>query len=316
MSALRFPQRTNTHVSETESWRILQELAPKEWIVREVSERDYGIDTYIEITTSDGNVTGNLVSVQLKGVEGISWKVNNDGSKTAPSPAVKTSTALYWLNLPIPVFLFVADVSTRNLYFLSVKPVIRSQFEKLHRQETMTFSLLDTLNLRLKTGLKVFDLLLNRERLYPQFELHMTTLLSSIDAFGQFIMMNQGYDSFMEVDIDRHLQLRAIYTCCKTASLLLEDGWQIEPLQEFYRRDLAQWKDEYCLLHEATLDELLKKLQQIFPTLVRKALKLVSQTEAAYWLQRDPVFFKLCVNGELEARLVQVEQQYGMGQTC
>ena len=33
--------RTATHLAETEAWRILQELAPREWIVRDVSERDY-----------------------------------------------------------------------------------------------------------------------------------------------------------------------------------------------------------------------------------------------------------------------------------
>src|SRR6266542_2051808 len=199
MSALRFPQRTDSHITETESWRILQELAPREWIFREVSERDYCIDTYIEVTTADGDITGKLVSIQLKGVEKIEWTVETDTSKTALSPPIKTSTVLYWLNLPIPVCLVVADVSTRNIYFLSVKPLIRSQFAKPGKQETMTLRLLDALNLRSKAGLTLFDWLLNRERLHPQFVLHITTLLSSIDAFAEFIMMNQGYDSFMEL---------------------------------------------------------------------------------------------------------------------
>ncbi len=66
---MKFPKRSETHKIEAASWRLLQELAPDEWIVREVSERDYGIDAYIEVATSTGDVTGNLVSIQLKGVD-------------------------------------------------------------------------------------------------------------------------------------------------------------------------------------------------------------------------------------------------------
>jgi len=59
------------------------------------------IDTCIEVTTTAGDVTGNLVSIQLKGVDKIDWKVEGgDSSRGALSPPIKTSTALYWLNPP------------------------------------------------------------------------------------------------------------------------------------------------------------------------------------------------------------------------
>ena len=38
---------------ESESWRLLQTLAPHEWIVRELTERDYGIDCYIELVSAE-----------------------------------------------------------------------------------------------------------------------------------------------------------------------------------------------------------------------------------------------------------------------
>ena len=68
---MKLPRRPKSHIAETDSWRLLQEVAPREWIVREVSERDYGIDCYIELASKNGNITGKLISVQLKAVNRI-----------------------------------------------------------------------------------------------------------------------------------------------------------------------------------------------------------------------------------------------------
>jgi hypothetical protein len=310
LAHMKFPQRSETHITETVSWRLLQELAPNEWIVREVSERDYGIDAYVEITTSAGVVTGELVSIQLKGTDRIQWKEADDPIQ-AMSPPIKTSTAAYWLSLPVPVFLFVADIATRNIHFTSVEPFIRANFDKLSQQETMTFKLHKDLNLRSGSGLRLFKWFSARERLHPHFVFHITNLLSSIDIFGDFIIYNQNYDFFMEVDDDRHLQLRTLYDCCQTASLYLEHEWTIEPLLELYKRDREEWKSEYAFLHEKTMDYILRKLQIIFPRLVRKALKLVSETQANYWRHKDFVFYHLCSSGIVEQSINLFEQKCG-----
>ncbi|WP_333577748.1 hypothetical protein [Sphingobacterium sp.] len=39
-----FPQRDLTHIIEREALEILTQQLPKEWIVREMTERDYGVD--------------------------------------------------------------------------------------------------------------------------------------------------------------------------------------------------------------------------------------------------------------------------------
>ena len=111
---MKLPKRPQTHVTETESWRLLQAIAPKDWIVREVSERDYGIDAYIEFASAGGHITGKLMSVQLKGVKSIKWKTAR-GIQSARSPQIKSATANYRLLLPVPVFLFVADLTIITL---------------------------------------------------------------------------------------------------------------------------------------------------------------------------------------------------------
>ena len=46
---MRLPQRASQHVTESKSYRIFSAKLPEDWIVREVTERDYGVDCYIEI---------------------------------------------------------------------------------------------------------------------------------------------------------------------------------------------------------------------------------------------------------------------------
>ena len=93
--------------------------------MREVTERDYGIDAYIELANDKDEITGDLILVQLKGTEALRWKQSGK-VETARSPQVETSTANYWLRLPVPVFLFVADLTARDIYYVSVEGPIRA----------------------------------------------------------------------------------------------------------------------------------------------------------------------------------------------
>lgn len=292
---MKLPMRTAEHVTEAAAWRLLQTIAPAEWIVREISERDYGIDCYIELASKSGEITGDLMSVQLKGTERIEWK-NASVGKTARSPSIKTSTAAYWLSLPVPVFLFVADLSEQNIYFTSVEDDIRSQFSKLAEQETMSFEPRSELNLKSELGLALLSWFYRRERTHEQFLFHIINLLSHVEAFSNFILEHQNRDVFMEVEEDAHLEFRALYESCRMASLYLEWEWPLESLEGLYAKDRAEWKDEFVYLHEKTLDYVLQKIQELFPSLVRKALTLVTETQATYWLDTDPIFFSLCNN--------------------
>lgn len=308
---MKFPQRTDTHITETLSWRLLQTSAPNEWILRDVTERDYGIDAYVEIATLSGAITGNLVSIQLKGEERIDWKeaATEGGSRWASFSDIKTTTANYWLGLPVPVFLFVADLATKTVFFTPVESQLRSQYEKLSTQSKVTLRLNEAANLDSVEGRKLFSLLVAREQLQPQCVFQVTTLLSSVQTFGEFIMYNQGYDMFMEVDDERHLQFRSIYNCLQVSALILQGSWNIESLNELYRKDRAQWKDEYAFLHESTLDEALKKIQAVFPSIVREALALVLDKQPEYWRQKEPAFFHLCNSGHAKQALTMFEEQ-------
>ncbi|WP_169543598.1 DUF4365 domain-containing protein [Sneathiella aquimaris] len=288
------------------------ESSPTEWIVREVSERDYGIDAYIEQTTKEGYVTGNLMSVQLKGTSSLSWKMSSDGIMTTRSPSIKTTTANYWLSMPVPVFLFVADLSEGNIYYLSVKSALRSQFDNLESQDSISFQMKNALNIKSTDGLQILTALYRRERLHDHFSFHITNLINQISAFGEFISSNQNLDSFMEVDTEKHIQFRVLYKTCLMASLCLGENWPLESLENLYKKDKKQWKAPYIDLHEMTLDTALQEIEKLFPTLVEKAIRLVTATQSAYWFRKDPIFHRLCSSGDLDFTLRQIRADFDL----
>jgi len=306
---MRFPTRSGTHVTETKSWRLLLTLAPEQWIVREVSERDYGIDAYIELVSKGDQITGELISLQLKGEGAIDWKSSKGASRIATSPSVKTTTAAYWFRIPVPVFLFVADLAADNIYFVNVKEQIRAEFEKLDKQDTMSFKLVDKLDLRSEAGLALLHLMYARERLHEQFSFHITNLINQIAPLVDFIITNQGRDTFLEVEAEQHLQFRGLHESCQMAALYLRHEWPVESLSDLYAKDRNEWNDKSVYLHEETLDYALQKIASLLPALVREALVVVSETEASYWAYKDPVFFSLCSSGELTWTLKRLEQE-------
>lgn len=322
MSVMKLPSRPATHLTEAASWRLLQSLAPETWIVREVTERDYGIDAYIEITSAAGEITGDLISVQLKGTETLDWKAPKktkgaaktkaakglgDRAHTARSPSIATSTANYWERLPVPVFLFVADITAQDIYVVSVEQTIRRNYSKLASQDSMSFALLKGMSLASGIGAPIVEVFAKRERLHRDFVHQISGLVSHAEAFHEFIEMNQGRDNFMEVEADAHLRFRALHDSCRMAASYLGVEWTVESLADLYRSDRAQFQDDYIWLHELTLDRALVQIEAVFPTLLRAAVDLIGTVEGEYWSRHHPVLHALCSQNALGWLIARLE---------
>ncbi|NIJ65329.1 hypothetical protein FHR20_002291 [Sphingomonas leidyi] len=306
--AMKLPKRPKAHLTEAEAWKILQTCAPSTWIVREVTERDYGIDAYVEISDREGNVTGDLISIQLKGTDSITWR-GEKGNRIATSPSIATSTANYWERLPVPVFLFVADVQAKDIWFAPVKPTIRREYGKLSDQETMTFGLKKKLRLRSKVGPALVEVFGRRERLQRDFVFHLTNIVSNAGDFHQFIDGNQGRDAHMEVASEVHLRFVSLYQSCEMVAYFLGVNWTVDSLNELHRRDHEVFQDDFVMLHELTLDQALAQLEPLFPKLLRGAVELISKSERAYWKAMQPVLYAQCSSGELEWTIKSIEER-------
>ena len=95
------------------------------------------------------------------------------------------------------------------------------------------------------------------------------------------------------------------------ASIYPNQEWTVPPLGELYRTDREEWDDSSTYLHEKTLSSALQVMEKAFPVLVRKAIKLVADSEASYWQHHDPVFFKICSSDELDCTLNRIESEAG-----
>ncbi len=47
----------------------------------------------------------------------------------------------------------------------------------------------------------------------------------------------------MEAEEEDHLQFRALYESCRTASLYLEKNWEMESLGELYKKDPSRMEE-------------------------------------------------------------------------
>lgn len=296
---MEFPKRPTEHIKETESWKILQNKVPSSWIVHDVSQEDYGIDAYLEIVSTKGEVTGDLCLIQLKSSASIEWNKEKEGSgNIAKFSGIKKSTVNYWMHLPVPVFLLWADISKKSLFFAPIKVHVRKHYSEYtdSNQKTLSFDFYELLELGGELGLTFFKWHYEMEKGHPQFINYLRGLLIHSNEYFDFILNNQGLDCFMEVEHEDQLMMIHIYSSCQFLAKYLSIEWKAISLSEAYRKDQENWKEPFCLLHEQTLDQILKELQPIFIQVIKRSKDLVLNKQKDYWFAEDPILFNRCLN--------------------
>lgn len=144
-----FPIRARSHATEQASLVILQDQLPDDWIVR-IDRTDYGIDGEIEVVGRNRIVVGNIVKFQIKGHRKFRFRAQNVVQR------VSVSSINYWLEIPLPVILFVVDVGQRIVYWIDVKSYIHGKLSLARsnwRQQKTTQIEIPTRN-RLPTSLE------------------------------------------------------------------------------------------------------------------------------------------------------------------
>ncbi len=299
---MQFPKRPIEHVKQSASWKIFQNSIPPLWIIREVTERDYGIDSYIEIVSPEGKVTGDLCSIQLKGIGNIDWKEDptSKGRKYRLS-GIKRTTVNYLMNLPIPVFIILADLEERKAYFAPVKEQIRENYiEYLNRKtKYFSFEFMSANELGTKRGNILFRAFYYIENWFNEISNYLRDLLIHWQQYYEFIRDNQELDCFLEVERENQLIMEHIYQSCKFLSIFLRIKWNVISLPELYKVDRQTWKDPSISLHQKSLDLVLKELEPIFIEIIKRAKILITQKESDYWKSKYWLLFDMCLNMDI-----------------
>lgn len=114
-------QRTITHIHDTKAVRLVLEKIPDSWLVRNMEERDYGIDLLLELFEEihEGlqNPTGQLLLFQIKG-KADSW----DNSKKENTFYQFPSKTLEYAKLfNIPFFVVEATLNDSQVHFMHLQ---------------------------------------------------------------------------------------------------------------------------------------------------------------------------------------------------
>ncbi|UMZ10632.1 DUF4365 domain-containing protein [Pseudomonas sp. MPFS] len=116
MSAKR-PKRPPSHVIGNLAEAMVEcAFTAKGWVYRRLEkDKDYGIDGEVEVFNSEGDATGVLFKVQIKGSEKFSGNLK-----------IKQSTEAYLSISPLPVFFLSVDITTGSIRFSFFDPEMGS----------------------------------------------------------------------------------------------------------------------------------------------------------------------------------------------
>jgi hypothetical protein len=110
---MRLPKRDGNHRVETKAVRQIICGLPPDWLIRNMDERDYGIDLMFEVFNTSFP-TGRIAFVQSKGTE-KAFTIKNDSIVLNDFPV---KTIEYALRLSSPFFIFYTSLSSNETVFV------------------------------------------------------------------------------------------------------------------------------------------------------------------------------------------------------
>ena len=307
MSRQRYPSRDENHVKETASIKAFERCIPDKWLVRHVTERDYGVDCLVEIVVGDA-VNGCLAAMQLKGTEALSWgEPDVNGTCRAIFSGTRVETVNYWMGLPVPVFLCVHEICTGKIYFADVKRQVRRRYLELKRQDSFGFELLSILELSADTGYLVLFGLYWAERVFEQFASALLDLLIHRHFYTDYILSGVGRDIFLEVEPDDLIHLIRLYRNCQVVTSYSGDKWNVTSIQELFKEDHRMFKDSCIWLHEHSRTKILLEIAPKFVQSLRNGVRLIHELEKDFWQSREPYLVFYAEKGEIFQLLNELE---------
>ncbi|QIH39581.1 DUF4365 domain-containing protein [Flavobacterium sp. Sr18] len=280
---MELPKRTKQHISESDSYKLFQSKIPNNWIIRETTERDYGIDCYLELVNANNQLTGELVLIQLKSRKLIDWTT----SDTYTISDIKISTANYWNQFAVPVFIFLADIQAQEIYFLSVKYWIRRKFIEYSKQGSFSFQFEKDFAFNLKGGLSNFKLYFYYEHNRKQFENELIFFLSNLKYYKEFLSEHTNRDFHLGIESSDLIYFEAMHRNFEFLCSYLFISFTIPSLNNIKTKSEKTFGAElHYELYEHDIAELVESFQHLTSTIIA-CLKIFFDVEAEYWIRKN-----------------------------
>jgi hypothetical protein len=288
---MEFPKRVDQHIIETDSYKIFSNNIPSKWIIRDISERDYGVDCYIEIVNENNQLTGDLVSIQLKG---ISSEINWTKNETYNISGIKISTSNYWNNFQTPVFIFVIDTLNQKVYYEPVKSAIRKSYANYNKQLTFSYTI-EKKNEITVGNFTDFLSTFYKEKNLLSVENNIISYISNYEKYIEYTSSYYNRDCFLGVENSRIIYLKQFYNNTKFLCENFDFNWQLKPFIEYQKDSIKKFGDDYSLYeldHDLIVDELEKKIKPLLTNIKNR----ITIDEFEYWIIKDLPLFNVVEN--------------------
>jgi hypothetical protein len=241
----------------------------------------------------DGSVKGDLLSIQLKGTKRLGWKYNDKQKRyEAKFSGIKIETINYWMNLAVPVFLCVAETSTKKLYFAPIKNQVRNQYKKYNNQKSLSFSLSTNHMLDDEQGLLNFIIFYIQEKNYTELTELSRLLLIHLPQYYEFIIENQELDPFLGIEPDDELMFIHIYMTLHNLCNVLAIDWNVKWLSAIYKDDKETWKDSFYTLHNLTFTNIMPRLNDKLIEVLESIKKIMTEYQKDYWETKEYIIYR------------------------
>lgn len=289
---MQLPQRVPQHISESASFKIFANHIPDNWIVRDVTERDYGVDCYVELVNEKNQLTGDLASIQLKSKDTIDCNLDN----TLTISNIKISTSNYWYRFPVPVFLCVTDNQKKEMYFVSVKNFIKKNFFAFAKQKTFNYSISKDIDFfDKKSGPSLFRLRYAFQDSRNLFENEMKTFLSTLEHYHNFQDEHNNRDYHLPIESVDLIFFEAMHRNYFFIADYLLIEHPILSLRELKLKSKQVFKDDYYELYEHDLAQVVEDFRNLSLKII-KGLKQKVEAEKEYWITIDLNLFNYVTN--------------------
>lgn len=271
----RFPTRSNAHVSESFSYNVFISTIGNDWIVRELTERDYGIDLIIEKVEENDSVTGKLAAIQLKSTQEIKFNQNYEFRYYK----IKSTSTDYWMNSNLPVFVFLVGADG-TVYFKNVGDYVRKNYKRYLESDNFYYSFLPEdiyeptrfiQDFYFESGYDVTEeTIVNFDFLYRELS----------ELFGRY-----RRDAHMTVDDDELIQrISSLHYRLKIMSQRLGIDKVIPSLDDLVSNSRFS---SYSDVYEYHFSLMLESLDELSIDIIRVIKTKIVEPYKIYWLCRD-----------------------------
>lgn len=287
------PQRAENHIRETLGYKVLETNIPSNWIIRDVTERDYGIDCYLELVNSDNRLTGEIAFVQMKTTECIKWRKSDNGFKFYK---VEKSTTNYLRGFKIPTYLFLVDLSSKELFFISVKEYIFEHYDEYSNDGAFAY---DFFHERDIFSVDSFIKSFRRNNRYDQFRNELQHFISNMEQYICFMNEHNNRDFFMQIEKEEMMFFESMEMNISFLQRFFETNNKLTSTDELVRKGIEKYGNDYeNTLFEGVLTDAFNEFKQSVLELVDIIISLITDKERFYWMIEKPYVFLFISNFE------------------